>query len=183
MDNCILKMEKIIEPFIRESEREFHVREVAKLLNKSPTTISKYLKEYKSKKILISESKLNHLLFKADTSSKEFKQLKLNYNFSSINKSGIIEFLENYFNQPEAIVLFGSFSKAEDNKNSDIDLLIISSKKQEPNLEKFEKKLKHKIQLFVHSRDELNQLKKVNKELFNNWINGITIKGYFEVIK
>ena len=152
-------MDKILEPFIKEPEREFHVRELAKLLKKSPTTISKYLKEYENKKILILESKLNHLLFKANTSSTNFRQLKLNYNLSLINESGIIEFLEDYFNQPEAIVLFGSFSKAEDNKNSDIDLLIISSKRQEPNLERFERKLEHKIQLFIHPKHELNKLR------------------------
>ena len=107
----------------------------------------------------------------------------MNYNLSLINESGIIEFLEDYFNQPEAIVLFGSFSKAEDNKNSDIDLLIISSKRQEPNLERFERKLEHKMQLFIHPKHELNKLREDNRELFNNWINGITIRGYFEALK
>src|SRR3989338_2033533 len=119
-------MDKISEPFFKEPEREFYVRELAKLLKKSPTTISKYLKEYESKKILISKKKLNH-------------------NLNVLHESGLIEYLVEAFNHPEAIILFGSFSKAEDNKNSDIDLLIISSKKQEPNIEKFEKKLNHKI--------------------------------------
>ena len=176
-------MDKISELFFKEPEREFHVRELAKLLKRSPTTISKYLKEYGSKKILISKRKLNHLLFKADTESVKFKQLKLNYNLNVLHESGLIEYLVEAFNQPEAIVLFGSFSKAEDNKNSDVDILIISSKKQEPNVEKFEKKLNHKIQLFIHSKTELEKIKKKNKELFNNWINGIVIYGYFEVFK
>ena len=176
-------MDKISELFFKEPEREFHVRELAKLLKKSPTTISKYLKEYGSKKILISKRKLNHLLFKADTESAKFKQLKLSYNLDVLHESGLIEYLVEAFNQPEAIVLFGSFSKAEDNKNSDVDILIISSKKQEPNVEKFEKKLNHKIQLFIHSKKELEKLKNKNKELFNNWINGIVVYGYFEALK
>ena len=176
-------MDKISELFFKEPEREFHVRELAKLLKRSPTTISKYLKEYGSKKILISKRKLNHLLFKADTESVKFKQLKLNYNLNVLHESGLIEYLVEAFNQPEAIVLFGSFSKAEDNKNSDVDILIISSKKQEPNVEKFEKKLNHKIQLFIHSKKKLEKLKNKNKELFNNWINGIVVYGYFEALK
>jgi predicted nucleotidyltransferase len=176
-------MDKLLEFFIKEPEREFHVRELAKLLKKSPTTISKHLKEYESKKVLVSKTKLNHLLFKANTESRNFKQLKLNYNLLSLNESGLIDFLEEYFNNPEAIVLFGSFAKAENSKKSDIDLLIINSKKQEPNLEKFEKKLDHKIQLFIHSKNELNTLKEKNKELFNNWINGIVVFGYFEVLR
>ncbi len=176
-------MDKLLEFFIREPEREFYVREIAKILKNSPTTISKYLKKYENKKILISKNKLNHLLFRANTDSRQFKQLKLNYNLNALQESGLIEYLVEEFNQPEAIVLFGSFSKAEDNKNSDIDLLIVSFRKQEINLEKFEKKLGHKIQLFVHSKNDLEKLKNKNKELFNNWINGIVIHGYFEALK
>ena len=172
-------MDNLLELFIKEPEREFHVREIAKLLKKSPTTISKYLKESENKKILISNKKLNHLLFKANAESPKFKQLKINYNLNVLQESGLTEHLAEEFN-PEAIVLFGSFSKAEDNKNSDVDILIISSKKQEPNVEKFEKKLNHKIQLFIHSKKELEKLKNKNKELFNNWINGIVVYGYFE---
>lgn len=176
-------MDKVLELFIKEPEREFHVREIAKILKKSPTTISKYLKDYEKKKILSSVRKLNHLLFQANSESPNFKQLKLNYNLDLLHESGFIDYLTEEFNEPKAIVLFGSFAKAEDNKNSDIDLLIVSSKKEEVNLEKFEKKLGHKIQLFVHSEGELEKLKVKNKELFNNWINGIVVHGYFEVLK
>jgi predicted nucleotidyltransferase len=176
-------MDKILEFFIKEPEREFHVREIAKLLKKSPTTVSKYLKEYENKGILISNAKLNHLLFKANMDFNKFKQIKLNYNLNLLNESGLIDFLGQEFNHPEAIVLFGSFAKAENNKNSDIDLLIVSPKKQEINIEKFEKILGSKIQLFVHSKNDLDKLKTKNKELLNNWINGIVIYGYFEVLK
>ncbi len=176
-------MDKILELFIKESEREFHVREIAKILKKSPTTVSKYLKIYEKQNMLISNRKLNHLIFKANTESNKFKQLKLNYNLNVIYESGLVDYLSGEFNQPSAIVLFGSFVKAENNKNSDIDLLIVSSKKQEPSLEKFEKKLGHKIQLFIHSEEDLEELKKKNKELFNNWINGFTLYGYFEALK
>ncbi len=176
-------MNKILEFFIKEPEREFHVREIAKILKKSPTTISKYLKEYKTKKLLLSSKRLNHLLFKANTESAQFKQLKLNYNLNILKESGLINYLSEQFNHPEAIVLFGSFAKAENNKNSDIDILVVSELKKEINLEKFRKKLGSEIQLFVHSSKEIQRMKKSNKELLNNFINGIIIYGYFEVLK
>ena len=176
-------MDKLLEMFIKEPEREFHVRELAKLLKKSPTTISKHLKSYESKCLLISNKKLNHLLFKANSESKKFVNRKLSFNLNSLYESGLIDYLIEEFNHPEAIVLFGSFSKAEDNKNSDIDLLIISPKKKEASIEKFEKKLNRKIQLFVHSQSELERIKNKNKELFNNWINGIVVHGYFEALR
>jgi len=46
---------------------------------------------------------------------------------------------------------------------------------KEINLEKFEKKIGHKIQIFVHSKNEIEKMKKDNKELLNNFINGIVI--------
>jgi len=176
-------MDNLLIPFIEEPEREFYIRELAKMFKISPTTVSKYLKNYETKKILISKCSLNHLLFKANTDSAKFKQLKINHNLNSIHESGLIEYLIEEFNQPEAIVLFGSYSRGENNKNSDIDILIISPKKQNFSLEKYEKRLGHKIQLFIHSKSELEKIKSKNKELFNNWINGIVIHGYFEVFK
>lgn len=169
--------------FIEEPEKEFYVREIARKLEKSPTTISKYLKDYEKDGVLISEKKFNHLLFKANLQSGEFKQIKLSYNLKILKSSGIIEYLSKEFNNPEAIVLFGSFVKGENIKKSDIDLLIITSLKKELNLEKFENKLGYKVQLFTASRKEITEMKEKNKELLNSWINGITLYGYLEVFK
>lgn len=174
-------MDKILEFFIKNPEKEFYVRQIAKLIKKSPTTISKYLKEFEKRKVLRSEEKLNHLLFKANIKNPEFRQLKLNYNLSLLNNSEIIDYLVKQFNYPEAIILFGSFSKAEDISSSDVDLLVISPSKKEIKLEKFEKKLNHKVQIFVKSKDNIKKMK--NKELLNQWINGIVVYGFWEIFR
>jgi len=176
-------MDNILEPFIKEPEKEFHVRQLSKISKKSPTTISKYLKEFEKKGILKSEKKLNHLLFRINSKSDKFKQLKLSYNLEILQNSGLIEYLIKEFNFPEAIILFGSFSKAEDISSSDIDLLIISPSKKDVKLNEFEKKLGHNIQIFVHSKKEMEKIKIKNKELLNNWINGIVIYGFWEMFK
>ncbi|MFH1358955.1 MAG: nucleotidyltransferase domain-containing protein [archaeon] len=176
-------MDKILEFFIKEPETEFHVRQISKLLNKSPTTVSKYLKKLEKEGVLVSEKKLNHLLFKANAESQKFKRLKLNYNLEKLSESSIVSYLAEEFNHPEAIVLFGSFSKAENIARSDIDLLIVSSLKKEINLEKFERKLGYKIQLILHSKKEIDKMKEKNKELMNSIINGITLYGFWEVFR
>jgi predicted nucleotidyltransferase len=167
----------IINYFIKEPEREFHVRELAKLTKKSPTTISKYLKQLKKEDTLLSEKKLNHLFFKANSENPSFKDQKLFYNIKTIRDSGLINHIK-YKYDPEAIILFGSFAKAENIERSDIDILIITPSKKEINLEKFEKKLKHKVQLFLHSKKD-----KINKKLLNTFINGIKLEGYWEFFK
>ncbi len=171
-------MDKVLEFFIKEPEKEFHVRRISKILKKSPTTISKYLRNFEKQGILKSKRKLNHLLFKANLENEKFKILKLNYNLKSLYESKLINYLVEEFNYPEAIILFGSFSKAENTLKSDIDILVISPLKKDVELNKFEKKLNSEVQLFVYSK---KTLKKINKELLNKFVNGIVIYGFWEV--
>jgi len=174
-------MDKILELFLREPEREFYVREIAKLVGKSPTTVSKYLKEYEKKGILKSEEKFNHLLFRANSESSKFKQMKVNYNIELLRNSGMVDFLGEKFNTPSAIVLFGSFARGEDREKSDVDILVVSSKKGSIDLKKYEKKIGNEIQLFIYSKNDLEKLKKSNKELINKFVNGIVLEGFLEI--
>jgi len=174
---------KLLEYFFEEPEREFHVRELAKLLKRSPTTISKYLNKLKKESVLVSERKLNHLLFKANSNNFQFKDLKLFYNLKNLKESGLLDYLDEELNHPRAIILFGSFVKSENIKKSDIDLFIITSIKKELNLKGFEKKLGHEIQLFLHSNKELEEMKQKKEPLLNSIINGIVLEGYWELFK
>lgn len=175
-------MDNILKFFIENPEKECHVRELARALKLSPTTISNKLKKYTKDNILFSDRKLNHLFFKANTENPRYKLIKLYHNLLVIENSDILGYLEEQLH-PNAIGLFGSFAKAENIPSSDIDLFIISSSKKELNLEKFEKYLKHKIQLFTFSKEDIQKMKDKNKELLNNLINGIIIRGYFELFK
>lgn len=176
-------MDKLLKYFIVEPEREYHIRELAKLTKLSPTTISKYLNEFSKKEILVFRKKFNHLLFKADNENPNFRDIKFSYNLRILRESGLIDFLIKEFNHPKAIILFGSFAKAEDNLNSDIDILIITPIRKDVDLKKFENILKHKIQLFLHSNKEIDKIKIKNKELINNWVNGIRLYGFWEIFK
>ena len=176
-------MDDIIIPFIENPEKEFYIRELARKLKKSPTTISKTLKKYQKKDILTSEKKLNHLTFKANSENRKFRLKKLYYNVSQIINSGLLEYLEKELNHPEAIGLFGSYAKAENSNISDIDIFIISSNKKEPNILFYEKKLSHQIHLFIISKNDLEKMKKENKELLNNIINGLILQGNLEMFR
>ena len=176
-------MDDILEFFIREPEREFHVRNLAKLTKKSPTTISKYLFKFKKDGLLSLKKRFNHLLFKANIDNPTFKCIKLSYNLRKLRESSLIDYLVDKFNNPEAIILFGSFRKAEDIPKSDIDILIITPLKKEINLTKYEKLLDHEIQLFLYSNEEINKIKTKNKELLNNLVNGIVLEGFWELFR
>ena len=152
-------------------------------MGRFPETISKYLNELKKDGILTSERKLNHLLFKANSTSFQFKDLKLFHNIRKIKESGLLDYLNEELNHPPTIILFGSFAKSENIKKSDIDLFIITSTKKEINLKEFEKKLGHEIQLFLHSTKEIEEMKQKKEPLLNSIINGIVLEGYWELFK
>jgi predicted nucleotidyltransferase len=180
MDNIT---SRILEVFINNPEKEFHVRQLSKSLKKSPTTISKYLKNLEKEGFLKSEEKLNHLLFMANSEKENFKRIKKDYNFKKMEDSGLIDFLIKTFNYPKAIILFGSYAQGENIINSDIDLFILSSIKKEVSLAKFEKELKYPINLIVKSVQEFENMKEKNPELLNNIINGTILYGYLEAFK
>lgn len=172
----------IINYFIDNPGKEYHVRELARLVGKSPTTVSKLLKQYEKKEILFSQKKFNHLFFKANQASSFFKDLKLFNNVEVIRKSGLVDYLKDKYDA-EVVVLFGSYAKAENVAGSDVDILVVSSSKKNVNLRKYEKKIGAEIQLFLHSRKELDSMKKVNKGLLNNFLNGFKLDGYWEVFR
>jgi len=174
---------KILKPFFEEPNRKFQIREVARILKKNHTTVRTLLNEFVKKKVLIINNEGIYKSFSADTESGTYKRLKLNYNLSLVYDSGFIEFLEKELNYFEAVVLFGSFAKAENEKNSDVDILIVGSSSKKIDLSKIEKKIGHKIQLFIHSDKEIQEMKNKNKELLNNMLNGIKLYGFWEVFR
>ena len=176
-------MDNILKIFIEHPNKEFHVREIARKIKKSPTTASKCLKEYEKEGLLLSEMKLNHLIFKANTKNTRFKLRKIFENVKKINDSGIVLFLEKEFNFPEFIGLFGSFARGENNENSDIDLFVISSAKNKPSLKKYEEILSHQIHLLVFSRDSIEKMKEKNPELLNKLIRNIDLSGQWRLFK
>lgn len=178
--SAMLKELKILAPFFENPEREFQIREISRLIKINHTTIRQHLnklvkEEYIKIKIGgIYQTYLSNI-------SKKYLNLKLFYNLENIRISGLTEFLEKEYDFPE-IVLFGSYSKAQNSINSDIDLCVISDINKELNLEKYEKYLNKKIQLHLINKKTMNLMKAKNPHLLNSICNGIVLSGELEII-
>lgn len=159
--------------FFESPSREYHVREVARILKITPATASKELKRL-AKIGILKERRLKIFKFyKANLENDLYRDLKRFYVIRKIKESSLVEELNRFYLKP-TIVLFGSASHGLDTENSDIDLLVLSEKTKElPDLTKFEENINRKIQIFPvrHIRD----LK--NKHLINNVLNGIVLQG------
>jgi|SRR3989338_2945995 len=160
-------IEKILEIFYEYPDKEFTVRELSKLTGIPRATAHRILFNLKKDELINEDNKANTNLF--------FKIKKTNYFIEKIIKSELIDELVEKLN-PSCIILFGSIRKGDSVRESDVDIFIETTVKKHIELNKFEKKINHPIQLLIDS--DINNL---SKEMLNNIINGIKIFGSFRI--
>lgn len=161
---------------IKAGER-LNQRNIAKLLDVSPTAIAKAIKELK-KDLLIKINKdknMNLNLIELNRDSQKILELKKIKNLEMIYESRLIDYLEETF-PGTTIILFGSYSRGEDTTKSDIDIAIIGSKEKEINIEKYEQFLERIIRINFYKN-----LKEIDKNLKENILNGIVFVGGIEL--
>ncbi len=127
-----------LKPFFEDSYRRISVREYARIIKVSPPSASKILTKYNKEGLLDKEEERRYIFYYANKQSKTFIDLSRIYLINKLND--LILYLENELLSP-TIILFGSFSKAEISKNSDIDIAIFTKSKRKVNIDNFEKKI------------------------------------------
>ena len=167
----------IKEHFFLNPAAKLRVREIERILKLPLPSVIRYCKELETEEILTTDKTGSVTFYTASRSETYLLEKKL-YNIKQIFQSGLINYLKIELSNP-AIVLFGSYAKGEDTEDGDIDLYIETPSKKQVKLERFERLLNRKIQIFQHKN-----LKEItNPRLANNIINGITLNNYMEVFK
>jgi predicted nucleotidyltransferase len=169
------KRSQIIQFFLDNPTQEVHLRSLSRKLKISPTWIAKVIPEFKEMLVIRKDKERKITLMKANRDSTKFIEFKRSNNLSNIYESNLIEELVQSYQRPEAIVLFGSYSKGEDIEQSDIDIGIVTDKKIVEDWTKYEKRLKRKITI-----KELKR-KSIPLEFMNTLANGITLYGFLDV--
>ncbi len=166
---------KLNELIFAMPERWLHIREMARKLGVSPNTVRKDIAILKKSGIVEERKEGNMIMIRAKLDNENYKREKRIHNLHSIYKSGIVDYLFDFYDTPSAIILFGSHSRGEDISTSDIDICILTKNKKRPDLSGFEKKVFRRIELSLLTRKE------VSDEFFNNLINGIVLKGVLTI--
>lgn len=170
--------QRIEEFFYLNPTIKIRVRQLEKRLKLPLPSVIRYCKELEKQGILKKTKTDNVAFYSADRTNKNYLICKKLFNIGSLYTSGLIDCLVEELSNP-AIIVFGSYAKAEDIENSDIDLYIETPSNKKINLKKFEEKLQRKIQIFKQKNiREIN-----NPHLSNNIINGILLNGFIEVFK
>ena len=150
-------------------------REIARILNVSPTAVSNSMKKLKDSNLIkIEKTKtINFVSFNRD--EQKAIELKRAENLKNIYLSGLSDYLEKEL-AGATVILFGSYSKGEDTNTSDIDIAVIERKDKMLELEKYEKILNRRININFY-----DSWKKIDENLKNNILNGIILHGGVEL--
>ncbi len=174
---------KIIEVLFRYPEKEFSLSDLAKEAGVAKANIGRILEEFREAGLINIEKLSKIWRIEANQTNWLYIRSKIVYNLNFVYKSGLVEFLIDFFKNPKAIVLFGSFRNGEDLSNSDIDIAIETSETKEyqimglRELSEFEQIIGRKIQIHLFNR------KNIDIGVFNNMANGILLWGFLEVKK
>lgn len=171
---------KILAAFLREPYREFYLREAASYARVSVSTVKAYLDSLVGDGFLLRTKRANLVLFKANTENVAFRHFKIAYFLRRVRP--LIEHLkQNYENS--SIILYGSCARGEDDKDSDIDLLIIG-RAERVELTDFEKRFNRTITLLVFTYQDWEEKAKQDEAFYESIIaEGLVIQGNLPVIK
>lgn len=152
-------------------------RSIARRLGVSAPAVMKALPELKKRGIVKVEQdkESKRWSIELDRDNHKVMQFKRVENLRLIYESGLADLLEREY-AGATIILFGSYSRGEDNVNSDIDIAVIGRKEKQTDLTAFEKMLERKINVNFYEI-----FKNIHKHLKENLCNGIIIFGGVEL--
>ena len=165
---------KILNLFFDYPTKNFQLREISRRTNIAITSVKRYVNLMLRGNLIILVEEGIYPSYKANRDNDLFKIYKWTNLVRKIKLSGLLDYIYDSC-LPDCIILFGSASRGEDIESSDIDLFI-QAKRKRLSLDKYEKILNRKISLFFEEN-----YKKLSKELKNNILNGIKLKGYLRI--
>jgi len=168
---------RVLRLFFEGPNERLHLREIARRTGLSATGAMKILGALEKEELVEKEHTAVMVVYRGNYDNENFIALKRSLNLYSLYSSGLVSALVDFYKTPECIVLFGSYAKGEDARESDIDIAVITSIKELPQLEIYESSLKRKISLHL-----IKNTKNEGKDFINSLANGIVLYGYMEVV-
>lgn len=168
---------RVLRLFFEGPNERLHLREIARRTGLSATGAMKILSTLYEEGLVEKERTAVTVVYRGNYDNENFISLKRSLNLYSLYSSSLVSALLDFYKTPECIVLFGSYAKGEDTRESDIDIAIMTGIKNYPQLEIYESDLKRKISLHL-----IENIKNEGKDFINSLANGIVLYGYLEVV-
>ena len=158
---------KILQYFVLHSSKEGYVKEIAKKLDLSTGIYSKTLRELLKLEVLEKRSLgLGQAHYYKLANNYIANELKRFIGLFTIHEAGLVNEIVKAFDGPTSIALYGSYATGKFNEKSDIDTLVIGSKKKKPNLHGIENKIGREINIQVFNIGKWLKMKKENDSFY-----------------
>jgi len=164
--------QRILSLFADSPGSQFYGREVSKKLNISLGAVSGALRSLEKNGVLICERKGKTGLYVLKLPNPCFNYFRILN--SILTMEPLIEKIKSISGR---IVLYGSYSTGDFTSDSDLDLFIVSRKKEEALeiIEKFNKKTGFKISPIIKEQAEWMRMEKAHPEFFAQLSRGIVL--------
>lgn len=173
------KEKNIINLFFEYPTKHWHFEDILKEAKISRPQANLWLKKFiKGELIKKLKPKNKNPYYVSDYESPNYRNKKRLFALEKLNNSGFFRHLLK-LEKAKTIILFGSLSRWDWYKDSDVDLFIYGNP-EGLKIVDYELKLHREIQLFICQNK--NELKKLGQGLIKNIINGYTIKGNIDFI-
>lgn len=114
---------KLLSEMLLSSDREYHIRELSRIIGISPIYVQKELKNLQSLGLLTSRKQGNMVLYVLDKRSTISDDLKRIFLKTEVVGTEILKSLDK--SKIQYALIYGSFAKGVETTKSDIDLLVI----------------------------------------------------------
>ena len=173
------KENNVLQLFFDYPTKEWHFEDIYKEAGIARSKVDNWLKKLIQKKIIMrvkNKGRMPYYISKYDSSS--YRNTKKLFAWSQLHASG---FLDHIASLPaKTVIVFGSFTRSDWYKNSDIDLFVYGGSKK-LQLAKYETKLHRDIQVFACQNPQ--KLHTLGEGLMKNIIKGNIIKGDIDFVK
>ncbi|MCK4327924.1 MAG: nucleotidyltransferase domain-containing protein [Candidatus Diapherotrites archaeon] len=150
---------KLLEIFLFNPEKEFHLRELARMIDVSPIYVRKEVANLDAVGLVTYRSQGNLSLFKANKTSPIFEDLK-NIFIKTISLGTLLKEKMKDYDTIKYALIYGSFAQGVEKQTSDIDLLVVGNI-SEDELHKvvmeFEKKTSRELNYILWKEKEFQQ--------------------------
>lgn len=119
---------KVFSYFLSHPSDEIYVKELAKLLKVGPTSANNTLQSLEKMGLLQRQERARSHFYSLDNESAAVKSLKIAYFLTRLEDAKLVEGLTEADQDMISLCVYGSFADGTFDKNSDLDLLIISQK-------------------------------------------------------
>jgi len=174
------KEERMLKLFFENPTKEWHFEEILKAAGLARSKADAWLKRFVKEGLILKikeKGKMPHYI--SNYESPAYKNRKKLFALGKLYDSGLLDHLSS-LDKAKAVILFGSITRSDWYKDSDIDLFIYGDP-EGLKIASYEQKLGRDVQLFIcRSKKDLQAM---GEGLIRNIIKGNLVKGDIDFVK